>query len=432
MLRKGQIRLSAGKRKTVRRKTPPNLHILKLTFTWFATGMALYLAAMIMAVRIMPELVQLQSVRHPKGWMLSHLLLLGFATSVAMGASFQITQVILRTSLFSRGLGYVQYVLYMIGFFGLLAGFALDVRLAVAGGGSLAAGAILYAVNLAATFVRKREWNVYVFGVSLSVVALLMAIFFGIAMGLSFASGWNSARHGDMFGSHLWFGVGGWLAGLILVYSFKLLPMFYVSRKKLEPYAYAIVGMFHLGVWLQVGALWGVSSRMDDAGTLLMLIAWGWFVLHMLEVRKLSSGKAPIGAVNIAFWLLPAIGLLFAAWSAIGWAGADVPLALEAFALAVILGWFAGSILSYLSKILPFLWWAHRFRNKEEKKSAVPLPDMLPEKRMTRELYGYLAGVAVVVAGFLLRLPEAAQVGQAAATVFAVVYAAELARVFRY
>jgi len=323
------------------RKEPPNLRILKLTFLHFATGMALYLAALAAAVWLVPDLVRLGSARNPEGWILAHLLLIGFATTVAMGASFQITQVILRTSLFSRGLGYVQYGFHMLGFFGLLAGLFADMRLAVAGGACLLAGGVLYAVNLGATMARRRERNLFVFGSGLSVLALLAAMLLGAAMGLSFAYGWNAVHHGRMFGSHLWSGIGGWLAGLILVYSFKLLPMFYVSRKKLPRSSYAIVGLHHLGVWLQVAAQWGspgpdpgsgagrpgladsIGPWLDDIGTILLLIAWGWFAVYLLQVRRLIGGKQPVGAVKVAFWLIPAVGVLFLAWSVLKWAGAD-------------------------------------------------------------------------------------------------------------
>ena len=416
--------------KDAKMKETPNLHILKLTFIFFATGMLMFLAAMVAALLFIPDLVRLQSLRNPQGWALAHLLLLGFATTIAMGASFQITQVILRTALFSRGLGYIHYVFYLLGFTGLMAGFCADAWLIALGGGCLAVGAALYVFNLIATFVRKKEWNVFVFGVSLCLAEFLFAICLGIAMGLGYARGWNAAYHSVFLAGHLWFGVGGWLSGLILVYSFKLLPMFYASRKGAAPSAYWILGIYHLGVWLQFFALPAGAERIGGAASLLMLIALGWFCAYMFQVRKLSSGRLPIGAVKVAFFLIPAAGLLFFVWSVLRWTGSGAPQAHDALIISVILGWFAASILSYLSKILPFLWWAHRFR--ATKKSPVLLTEMLPEKRMTRQLYGYLAGIAATVSGYLFESPLAAISGQAIAVVFVLIYLAELLRVFRY
>lgn len=414
-----------------KRKDPPHLHILKLTFAFFAAGMMMFLVAMIAAIWLIPDFVQLQSLRNPKGWFLAHLFLLGWATMVAMGASFQITQVMMRTSLYSRTLGYIQFVFYILGFFAVISGFFTDTRLIVLGGGCIALGGLLYVFNLVMTFVRKKEWNLFVFGVCLSLIEFLLTIFLGIAMGLGFAYGWNADHYAAIFGSHLWFGIAGWLSGLIIVYSFKLLPMFYISRKKLTPSSYWIIGSYHFGVWLQALSLWSDAKWIAAVATFSMIVSLGWFIIHLFEVRKQSSGKQPIGAVKVAFFLIPASSFLFLLWSGLNWFGGISNLD-EVLIFSLILGWFSPTILSYLSKILPFLWWAHRYRTKEDKKSAVLLSEMLPENRMTRELVGYLTGIAAVIFGFLFKLPMVAVLGQIAAFGFVVIYILELLRLFRY
>jgi hypothetical protein len=414
-----------------KRKAPPNLHILWLTFLFFATGMAMFLAAMAVAVGALPDLVRL-SLRVPQGWFAAHLLLPGFATMVAMGASFQITQVILRTPLYSRTLGFVQYGLCLFGLIFLLAGFFADGRWIALGGGCFALGGLLYAFNLAVTYIRKKERNLFVFGTGLSLAALLANLSLGIAMGVGYFRGWPAARQDILFENHLWFGVGGWLAGLIMVYSYKLLPMFYVSRKKWTDSSCVTVGLFHFGVWLHALALWTGAERLAVPADLAVLVAWGWFVVQIREIRRQSRGRQPIGAVKVAYVLLYAAGLWFLVRCVLVWSGLGSARLEEALVAGLVLGWFAPTILGYLSKILPFLWWAHRFRTGWQKKSAVALSDMLPEQRLTRELTGYLAGVAVMVAGFWGHLPSMAVTGQTIAYAFVLVYLVELLRVFRH
>jgi len=414
------------------RKPPPNLHIFLLTFAFFAIGLLVFLLAMAAAVRLLPDLAAGQSAQTPAGWLLTHALLLGFASMIAMGASYQLTQVIMRTSLFSRTLGYVHLALYVPGVAGLLAGFVGDATWMAWGGGGVALGVLAYTVNIVATFIRKREWNLFVFGVSLSLLSFLVMIGMGMTMSASFAYGAPTGRYEAVFGTHLWLGVGGWLSGLILVYSFKLLPMFYVSRKKLTVSAYWMIGGFHAGVWLHVLALWLRTGLPAAAGDAILLASVLWCVIHFREVRAMSSGKQPIGVVKIAYYLLPAVVFLYAVWRVAHWFGGTFPMMNEALVASLMLGWFASSIFAYLSKIFPFLWWARRYRTKEEKKSAPLLSVMIAEKRMTRELGGYLAGVAVVVSGLGLGLPKMVLFGQAAALVCMIVYLAELLRVFRH
>ena len=418
------------------RKQPPNLHIFQLTFLFFGCGLVLFLITMGAGVRLLPELAAEQSARGPAGWFLTHAFLLGFATMIAMGASYQLTQVMMRTSLFSRPLGYAHLALYVPGVAGLLAGFASDAEWIALGGWGVALGACLYAINVAVTFVRKREWNLFVLGVSLSLLAFLVMIAMGIVMGIGMANGWGAGRYDAIFGTHLWLGVGGWLSGLILVYSFKLLPMFYVSRKKPTVANYWMVGGFHLGVWLHVLALWldagAAASWAAITGDACVLAAVVWSFLFFREVREMSSGKQPIGVVRMAYHLLPVVILAYAAWCVARWYGAGFAMMNETLVLVLVLGWFAPTIFAYLSKIFPFLWWARRFRTKEEKKTAPLLSEMIAEKRMVWELGGYLAGVAAVACGFGFGWGEMVLIGQAAALACILMYLAELVRVFRH
>ncbi|WP_062106674.1 hypothetical protein [Bacillus niameyensis] len=410
------------------KKTPPNVHILKLTFFFFGSGIFLFLTAMIAAIWLFPELVQLQSVRNPKGWLLAHLFLLGWATMVAMGASYQITQVVLRTSLYSRAIGYIHFFLYLISFIALLAGFLTDYKWIAFGGGGLTIAIILYIFNVMMTFIRKKEWNVYVFGVSLSLLALLLTVFLGMAMGFVFGFGWNSEWHELFLIGHLWFGIGGWLSALIIVYSFKLLPMFLISRKKPSRSAYWIIGIFHLGVWIKaLSALLDVTW-VDIIATICFFLSLLYFIVYIFDILKLRVSKRPIGTVKIAFILLPISFISFVIWSIEG----DQPFLTEAFIMVIVLGLFTGSILSYLAKIIPFLWWPYRYSTKETRKEAVLLGDMLPERRMTWELAGYLLGIMLVITGFMIKNASLTVTGQIIAVLSVVTYLIELTRTFRY
>jgi hypothetical protein len=414
------------------RKQPSNLRILSLTFAFFGAGMLLLLAASVAAIWFVPDLVELHSLRNPKGWFLAHLLLLGWATMLAMGASYQIVQIVLHASLYSRGLGIVHGMLYMSGLAALLFGFFADGRLIAAGGILVTLGVLCYAINLIVTFIRARAWNIFVFGISLSLASLIATVLLGVKMGLGFAYGWHAGTHEQTLSSHLWFGIGGWLAGLILVFGLKLLPMFMVSRWKTSRALYAVIGGFHLGLWLEGASLWFDGSALSILAAGMLILALAGYSTAALDIRRQSRAKQPIGAVHAAYWLLPLSFLLYLCWFIVDRFAAIDRMWNEAFLIYLVLGWFTGSILCYLSKILPFLWWAHRFRTKEEKKGAILLSAMLPEKRLTVEMVGYLFGVAVVATGFLAEWPLLAMAGQALSAGMLLVYVGELLRVFRH
>lgn len=414
------------------KKTPSNMHILKLSFVHFAVGMILLLAAMIMAIGFIPELAHYGTFRVAEGWLFTHMLLLGFASLTAIGASYQLIQVILRTSLFSRMLGWVHFVLYLSGLVFIIAGFTLNIRFVALGGLSIVIGMTLYSFNIMATLIRTKEWNPFVLGIGLSVWSFLATGIFGTLIGIQSGYGHIMLRYEVVFNNHLWLGIGGWLSGLILVFSFKLLPMFYVSSKKVSHEAYWIIGGFHLGLWLEIVATWSGIGLLSSVSCLLIAVVLVRFTVFIFAVRTESHTKQPIGPVRIAFWLIPVIAVLFFMWCGVRPFVHDRSGLTEIMIAVIILGWFVPSILSYLSRIIPFLWWAHRYRTKEEKKAAVLLSDMLPERRLTVELVWYLLGIVGMIYGYYHSLPVLAVVGQSLAAGCVIVYLLELARVFRY
>ncbi len=417
-------------------KAPTNLYILRLSFIHFATGILLLLTAMLAAIWLIPDIAQLGTFRVTEGWLLAHLLLLGFASMTAIGASYQLVQVIMRTALFSRPLGYVQYVCYTVGLLLILLGFGWRIQFVAPGGTLVIIGIILYCVNMGMTLLRKREWNPFVLGIALSAAAFLAAGVMGTLLGLYLAGNLPSAlsalEYDVLFGSHLWLGIGGWLSGLIVVFSFKLLPMFYVSPKKVTRQVYAIIGGFHTGIGLQVVSLWLRQDTLTLAAYLIIGGSAVWFTIYLFRVRALSRAKSPVGAVRTAFWLIPLHTALFLLWGAMIQLHIAEDLLHESVLAFITLGWFIPSILAYLSKILPFLWWAHRFRTGAQKKAAVLLSEMLPERRLTLELTGYIIGAALLSIGFYYGSAAIVVLGQVLMTGFLLVYLCELTRTFRY
>jgi hypothetical protein len=417
---------------------PPHLQMFPVSFAFFATGAVCFFAALLLAVRRLPPLIQTHALQSPGGIFLTHLLLLGWATPVAMGAGYQITQVLLRSAVFSRKLALTHLILYAAGVAVLLSGFACWAPIAIACGGALAAsGVAAFVVNLAATYIRARQWTPVAVGAMLSLIGLCAAVALGAAMGIAMATGRPPAHAELLFATHLWLGLGGWLAGLIVSYSLKLLPMFYVSKKKASRSNYTIVVLFQAAVWLGAAGGWLHAPRVADAGRAALVVALAMLAWFAYDVRRQSSGKQPVGAVQIAAALVGVTCALAAVWAAIAaWpntaAAAPVYTVVTTLVVYLVFGLFSATILAYLSKIVPFLWWAFRFRTKEQKKGAVLLADMAPQRRLTVELWGYLLGVTVLLAGTMSASCALAAAGLAVMAVAAGVYLVELARVLRY
>lgn len=170
-------------------KIPPNVEIFNLTAAFFVPGMVFYLIAMIAGLWFIPELVGGQAIRSRVGWSLVHLLVLGFATMISMGASYQLIQVLLRTSINSKPLAFAHFYLALAGT-GILVGslFSGFYQGIAIGGLLFLIGVLIYIYNIVAIIYRQKEWNPYVFGTLASLLNLLLAVVTGLLMGTSFGN----------------------------------------------------------------------------------------------------------------------------------------------------------------------------------------------------------------------------------------------------
>ncbi|HEY8529351.1 MAG TPA: hypothetical protein VIL22_06690, partial [Paenibacillaceae bacterium] len=170
-------------------------------------------------------------VRGPEGWFNAHLFVLGWATMLAMGAYYQLISVVLQTKIHSEKLGFLHYATFTVGLFGLLFGFALGKTAMIALFAALAfAGILLFAWNVGATLLGAAKWDAITSSAGMAVLYLVLTGLAGMAMGVNFAAGWWNDLHQRLFGTHIWLGTVGWFGLLITGFSYKMLPMFFLSH----------------------------------------------------------------------------------------------------------------------------------------------------------------------------------------------------------
>ena len=97
----------------------------------------------------------------------THLFVLGWISSVIMGAMYQLVPVALETRLHSERLARWHYVLHVIGFAGMVAMFWIwDMKQVGHFGSIFGAGVVIFAYNLVRTLLRIPRWNVIAFGIA--------------------------------------------------------------------------------------------------------------------------------------------------------------------------------------------------------------------------------------------------------------------------
>lgn len=361
----------------------------------------------------------------PRQWAILsnvHLLVLGWGTMIAMGAVYQLIQVVLQSQIYSERLGYFQYAVFTIGTVGLVFGFRISSAGWIAVFAVLAfVGIALFAYNLLMTLLKAAKWNSVTLSTAFAVLYLLLAGTAGMVMGLNFHFGKLGDFHQHLFGAHIWFGVAGWFGLLITGYSYKLLPMFVLAHDfptELQKY---VLFFWNLGViGGSLAFLAGLPDLIKWLGALSIAIAAVLYAIHVSQIYrhrfKKNAGPGVLFTILLnkcfaVFSVLAVICLL------LGWNTEWQTKMIMIISWGYLWGWVAMTILGYLSKIAPFLWWTYKYGPKAGKEKVPQLSEMLNERHVKSGLFaigisllavlvgiGVGEGVLVAIAGTALSL----------------------------
>jgi hypothetical protein len=283
-----------------------------------------------------------------------HILTLGVLASTAMGAAFQLLQVATRQPLVALWPARAAFWLFAPGVLLLVHGMgegsliALDV-----GGGSVAAGLVMYGWLVADNLRRSPEFGNVGLHAWVSMAALLLLIVAGLVLVLDFSTGVVRDR-GALALAHAILGLYGFMGTLALGFSYVLVPMFALASA--VPMR---LGMVSLG-------LWAFALVMGVAGALLSEV----HVIAAAATIACAAGLIHIGGISRvlakrmrkhlglsftlirAAWGLLVVSLVLGACAALGWLGARGP---ALFGFVAAFGWLLTFHIGILQRILPFL-----------------------------------------------------------------------------
>lgn len=374
--------------------------------------------------------------RAPAGWSRAHLLVLGWATMIAMGAVYQLVPVVLQNSrLFSETLGYVQYAVFAVGFAGLVIGFRLANVMLVGGFAAVAfLGVLLFAANIGGTLLRARLWTNVTISCALAVLHLVLAGAVGMLMGLNFAFEWWGAFHDRLLGAHLWFGAAGWFGFLITGFSYKLFPMFHLSHGHPERLQRWVMGGLLAGVW--TGSLSFLANAPAWCHWLALLgtaVAFSLYARHLSQMEAARHKPAPGAGVRWSQYLAQGVAVVAVMLVA---ASALFPAVVLSTRMAVLIGWLylwgwvGGTILAYLSKIIPFLWWTHKYSGLAGKENVPTMADLVDDRKVHVLFAAVIASLFILLTGFGWNIPLAMSLGGTLLSVTSLLYAGLVAVVF--
>jgi hypothetical protein len=402
---------------------------IKLPLAFISFSMvAMILSQLILLVN--GELLTSGAFRLPVIWSAAHLFVLGWALMVAMGAMYQLVPVAFLTPIWSEKFGYVQFAITAIGIAWFAAELYASPQDALLPGLLTMSGIVLFLFQMFMTLKSQAKPNVLTLFVGSALVSLLATIILGILMVVSMKTGFAADYYQVIFKSHILLGTAGWFTLLIFGFSYKMVPMFSLSHGfSMKPAVY-IFSIYLTGILTMLFSFAFENQLLQLAGTFLLMIGFSYFAWHVKKIidkRVKKKLDRPFMFALFSIVCGASIHVLAFVSSALGIFGKTA----GPIVFLYLLSWIAFSIIGYLYKIVPFLWWTHKY-SKEIGKHKVPsLKDMMDEKTALPLFFLFIAGALSLTIAFSVKLLPAFYFGQGLLTAAAIVFSFTVAKVVK-
>lgn len=260
-------------------------------------------------------------------------------------------------------------------------------------------------MNVAAMSRSVQRWNWH--GVLIAVAVLFYAAtnVWGLTLAVNLRTGFLRGDPYLLLAAHLAVGLVGWFTLLIAGVGLKLVPMFAPAKPLPGWLISSVGGALALGVVTFVAAL-PLGPGWRWPGALLMALgALGYAggVMYSFRHRRAGPLDFSVRFAVTAAGVLAAVTVAALSGMAGAWSGREAEAGLT---VLFVLAWIGGTILGMLLRILPFMVWLHRFRNRTHKQEKIPfLHEMFHPALGWTTYLCWFAGAALMAAGFAFAAP---------------------------
>ncbi|WP_070119795.1 hypothetical protein [Bacillus marinisedimentorum] len=361
---------------TVNAKTETNV---KLPFSFIFYSLAAFIVSQILLLANSDLIVQ-GIFRVPVIWAAAHLLLLGWAVMVTMGAMYQLIPVVFLTPIWNERFGFVQFAVTAAGITSFAAALALYPAAIVWTGTLTLIGILMFLFQMVMTIKSQPKWDILHLFIATALAFLFAAIGMGIMLAVNLQSGVGWVNHEALLKTHILFGINGWFTLLIFGFSYKMVPMFSLSHGFTMKWSKYVYSFYMAGLAVLTASYFLSSKSLMQAGAVLLLAGFSFFLYHIKEIigkrikKKLDKPFMFSLAAAVFGWLVHAAGTIAVFTPDV------TPVMYAILIYLYIMGWIIFSILGYLYKIVPFLWWTHRYSGEMGKAGVPALKDLINEK----------------------------------------------------
>ncbi|MDF2946289.1 MAG: hypothetical protein K0S51_968 [Bacillales bacterium] len=366
--------------------------------------------------------------RVPLLWSSAHLLVLGWMLMLAMGAMYQLVPVVFLTPIWSEKLGFIQFFISSIGIVAFSYTLFYEIEHIAYTASIVIIGILLFIFQMYKTINVQKEKNIMTVLVGSALLCLFLTIILGLLLALSL-TGHATIDHLPVLYTHILLGLVGWFTLLIFGFSYKMLPMFSLAHGFSMGLSTWVTTSYIFGLIVVSMSFFYNSDFILLVGSILLLIGFALFAYHMNQVikkrlKKVLDKPFIFSIIAIGFGLL----IHFGAVIAILFNRKDLFIVL---AYLYLITWVVFSIVGYLYKIVPFLWWTHKYSKLMGKEKVPALKDLMNEPLAIPVFSAFTVGALGVGLAIILGSTTIFQVSQAIFIIATTVFSAIIFNVLR-
>lgn len=368
--------------------------------------------------------------RIPALWSGAHLLILGWALMIAMGSMYQLVPVAFLTKIWNEPFGFVQFFITAAGILLFTGTLYWAPQKAFLPGILMLFGILMFLFQMIMTLRNQAKPTIMTAFVGTALFALLVTLSLGITLLYCLTSGAGAEYYQAIFQTHLLMGIAGWFTLLIFGFSYKMAPMFSLSHGFPMIHARYVYGFYTAGLVITAGSFFTGNARLTKLGFFLLLLGFSifnWHISIIINKRLKKNLDKPFrfALAAIIFGNLIHLVAFILLWTD------SFGSFIGSLIYSYLLLWIVLSILGYLYKIVPFLWWTHKYSQKMGREQVPTLKQMMNEKLAEPLFIIYIVSVIAVFIALVFKNVLLFNIGQLLVSVTFIIMTTSILMVVR-
>lgn len=353
----------------------------------------------------------------PKILAITHIMALGWATMLILGASHQLVPVFIEGRLYSDKLAYLSFLLLAVGVPVLVYGFyTFDMNIPAQLGGIFVVFAVLtFLINLAVSILKSNRDNIH----AMFVITATFWLFYTVLLGLILVYNFNTDLLPDhslhFLSLHAHSGILGWFLLLIVGVASRLIPMFLISKYTNDRLLWWIYAVINVALILyQCIFIFFDNGLSLFIPVIMILIAISLFVFYCIRafqnrMRNKLDEQMKISLISVAMMLF--LILLFIIIISMLCFSEVKPSLVLTYGFLIFFGWLSSLMLGMTFKTLPFIVWNKVYHHRAVFGNT-PSPKELFEHTIFKIMcIIYLIGFSIFAIGIILASPYLLKIG---------------------